>query len=111
MIVLKKLKMAPPHEEVVPCPKSKEELREEMRTTLETLVKKIVPYPEDIKVTYKTGEKTTIFNIDCSRRCIGYLIGSKGKTISSLRCILSAVTARRQIRSIIEIPYYRADID
>lgn len=85
--------------------------RESIRHLLENLIKELVSFPEDIKVRFSCGEKTTIFHVECSQRNLGQLIGAKGKTVQSLRTIIQGVTARKGFRSIIEIPYFENKID
>lgn len=88
---------------------TKDKVREEGRVTPEQLLKKIVPVPEDVKVNCETGERTTIYKVSCSQANIGHVIGSRGRTIDSLRVIISAQCAREGIRAIIEIPFFKRD--
>ncbi|MNY82900.1 hypothetical protein D3C86_2252860 [compost metagenome] len=55
------------------------------------------------------GEKTTIFKVDCDQKCLGQIIGAKGKNISGLRAIVAATMARQGIRAIVEIPFFAQD--
>lgn len=80
--------------------------REQGRSLLETLIRGLVDYPETVKVTYMVGDKTTVYKVDCDQKCLGQIIGSKGKNISGIRAVLSATLARRGIRAIVEIPYF-----
>lgn len=89
-----------------PSNPSQENDREFTRQLLENIIKELVSFPEDIKVQFSCGERTTIFQVECSQRNLGQLIGAKGKTIQSLRTIFQGVTARKGFRSIIEIPYF-----
>lgn len=84
----------------------KTKIRESARFTLESLAKSLVDHPEDISVEYICGERTTIFKINCLQRNLGQIMCSKGKTISGLRAVISAITARQGIRSIVEIPFF-----
>ena len=76
------------------------------RDLLSTMIKGLVDYPETVSVDYTVGEKTTIFNVQCSQKCMGQVIGSKGRNISSVRSVIAAVMARKGIRAIVEIPYF-----
>jgi len=80
--------------------------REGMRLLIETVLKGMVDYPESIIVTYFMGEKTTVFKVDCDQKCLGQIIGAKGKNISGVRAIVAATMARQGIRAIVEIPFY-----
>lgn len=83
--------------------------RDEVLSILQSILKKMVLYPERILVSYVVGEKTTIFKVDCCQEDLGRVLGSKGKNINGLRAIVSSMTAMSGIRSIIEIPYYPPD--
>lgn len=80
------------------------EARENAKAILETLLKNIVDNPDAIQVTYRVGERTTVYQVQCDKANLGQIIGSKGKHIDSLRAIMLAITARNGIRSIVEIP-------
>lgn len=79
--------------------------REKGRSFLYGILCEIMDRPEDIAVTYTVGERTTIFKVDCHPKSLGQLIGSKGKNISGIRAVISAMMARKGIRAIVEIPY------
>lgn len=81
-------------------------IKEQLRFLLENLIKELVPYPEDIQVSYSCGEKTTIYKVECSQRVLGHIIGSRGKNIQSVRTIVQGISARKGFRSIVEIPYF-----
>lgn len=83
--------------------------RDSMRALLEDIVIRMVGTSKDIEVTYAVGEKTTIFKVNCPKESLGRLIGSKGKNISALRTVVSAMMWQDGIRAIIEIPYYKPD--
>ncbi len=80
--------------------------RENVRALLETIVRGMVDLPDSIKVTYTMGEKTTIFKVDCDQKCLGQIIGARGKNISGLRAVVAATMARQGIRAIVEIPFF-----
>lgn len=83
--------------------------RDEMRSLLEEIVVKMVGSADGISVTFIVGEKTTVYNVDCPKEVLGRLIGSKGKNISALRTIASAMMWQVGIRAIIEIPYFKPE--
>ncbi|NUN06375.1 MAG: KH domain-containing protein [Bdellovibrio sp.] len=78
--------------------------REEVRTLLESLVRRLVDDPKAVSVVIFLGPKTTVFRINCSKENLGQVIGAQGKTIMGLRAVVHAMTARVGIRSIVEIP-------
>ncbi|MNJ94740.1 hypothetical protein D3C87_124420 [compost metagenome] len=87
----------------------KDVVRDNVRMLVETIVRGMVDLPESIVVSYSMGEKTTIFKVDCDQKCLGQIIGAKGKNISGLRAIVAATMARQGIRAIVEIPFFAQD--
>lgn len=83
--------------------------REKGRTFLHAILCEIMDHPSDISVTYTVGDRTTIYKVDCHPKSLGQLIGSKGKNISGIRAVISAMMARKGIRAIVEIPYIEQD--
>lgn len=88
-----------------------DEDRESGRKLLETLIQGLVDYPETVAVTFMVGDKTTVYKVDCDRKCLGQVIGSKGRNIGGIRAVLSATMARKGIRAIVEIPYFATDAE
>lgn len=94
---LKKLKKVEP---------SVDDEREQGRVILETLLRELADNPETIHVRTLVGERTTIYKVDCEKASIAQIIGSRGKTITSLRTVIAAILGKKKIRAIIEIPYF-----
>lgn len=84
--------------------------REDGRKLLESLVRGLVDFPETVEVSYSVGDKTTVYKVECHQKCLGQIIGSKGKNISGVRAVMCATMARKGIRAIVEIPYYCVDV-
>lgn len=80
--------------------------RESCRELLQSIIRGIVDYPESVNVAVQVGERTTIFRVDCDQKCLGQIIGAKGKNISGVRAVVAATMARKGIRAIVEIPYF-----
>lgn len=80
--------------------------REQCRVLLNSMIQGLVDYPETISVSYSLGDRTTVYKVECDRRCLGQIIGSKGKNISGVRAVIAAMMARKGIRAVVEIPYY-----
>ncbi len=85
-------------------------VREEGRELLERLVRGLVDLPDSVVVSYSTGDKTTVYKVECDQKCLGQLIGCKGKNITGVRAVMAAIMARKGIRAIVEIPYYCLDV-
>ncbi len=92
-----------PRREVSTCGES--DAREAGRALIQSVLSLMIDRPEHTQVTYSTGDRTTIFKVGCHPQSLGQLIGGKGKNISGLRAVISAIMARQGIRAIIEIPY------
>lgn len=83
---------------------------EQIREILESAIKKIVPYPEEVQITYEQGSKTIVYKVDCTQRNFAFLLGSKGRTIDALRVLANVMTSKAfGMRSIIEVPFFRPD--
>ncbi|HWU42122.1 MAG TPA: KH domain-containing protein [Bdellovibrio sp.] len=82
-----------------------EKARERGRQFLLEILHEIMDYAENISVTYTVGERTTVYKVDCHPKSLGQLIGQKGKNISGIRALISAMMARKGIRAIVDIPY------
>lgn len=94
-------KMEPIVEAAPPCPE-----REKCRELLYNVICGLVDFPETISVSYSMGDRTTVYKVDCNQKCLGQIIGSKGKNISGVRAVISATMARKGIRAVVEIPYF-----
>ena len=80
-------------------------VREAGKEMILSVLRLMMDKPESIKVEFVVGERTTVFKIECHPETLGQLIGAKGKNISGIRAIVTAVMARQGIRAIVEIPY------
>lgn len=79
---------------------------EKLCAILENIVKCVVSDPNDIAVAFTRGDKTTVYQVHCQQRNIGQILGSKGRTIQSIRNIVTASAATRGFRAVVEIPYF-----
>jgi predicted RNA-binding protein YlqC (UPF0109 family) len=80
--------------------------REKCRELLDLMIRGLVDNPESISVVYEMGDRTTVYKVNCSQKCLGQIIGAKGKNISGVRAVIAATMARKGIRAIVEIPYF-----
>lgn len=78
---------------------------EEGRLFIQMVLTKVLDYAGDIQVENEVGSQTVVYKVSCNAQDLGKLIGVHGKNISGLRSLLNAVTAKKGLRSIIEIPY------
>ncbi len=70
---------------------------------VEMLIKALVDEPDQVQVTESKGEKTVIFEARVSKKDMGKVIGRHGRTIESLRTIVSACGSKRRQRCIFQI--------
>ncbi|WP_415063853.1 KH domain-containing protein [Bdellovibrio sp.] len=101
-VIRKRLEAKAPHDEG--------RVQEEGRELLERLVRGLVDLPDSVVVSYSTGDKTTVYKVECDQKCLGQVIGCKGKNITGVRAVMAAIMARKGIRAIVEIPYYCLDV-
>lgn len=80
-------------------------VREKGRSFLYGILCEMIDRPDDISVTFTVGDRTTIYHVNCHPKSLGQLIGTRGKNISGIRAVVSAMMARKGIRAIVEIPY------
>ena len=85
---------------------SRTTVEENVCSVIRSIAEGLVSYPEDVSVSFARGDKTTIYNIDCTQRVIGQIIGSKGKIIQSVRTIAMSMSCLHGFRAVIEIPYF-----
>jgi len=65
---------------------------------IEMIVKKLVDYPEDVKVTQVDSEKTIILELEVNNDDLGKVIGKNGRTAKAMRTLLTASAAKNGSR-------------
>ena len=61
---------------------------------IECIVKALVDHPEQVKVSEVEGKKSSVIELSVAREDFGQVIGKQGRTISAIRTILVAATAK-----------------
>jgi uncharacterized protein len=74
-----------------------------LREFVEFIAKHLVDNPEAVDVREVEGEKTTVYELRVGEGDLGKVIGRKGQTAKAIRTLLSAVSAKRGKRSVLEI--------
>ncbi|EQB63369.1 MAG: hypothetical protein RBG1_1C00001G0948 [candidate division Zixibacteria bacterium RBG-1] len=74
-----------------------------MRMLIETIVKELVDNPSQVQVTEVQGEKTTVYELRVGQGDLGKVIGKKGNTARSIRTLLTAASAKKGKRAVLEI--------
>lgn len=75
----------------------------ELVSLIEYIVKALVDFPDQVKVTAIRGEQTTVIELHVARDDLGKVIGKQGRTAQSLRTVLNAASTKLKIRSVLEI--------
>ena len=74
-----------------------------MKELIETIARALVDEPESVVVTEVSGSHTLILELKVAKADIGKVIGKKGRTANALRTIVSAVSAKKKIHTVLEI--------
>jgi len=74
-----------------------------MRELIVTLARALVDQPDLVSVNEIGSMHTTILELKVAKSDIGKIIGRQGQTVQALRTILSAVSAKEEKRTMLEI--------
>ncbi len=73
-----------------------------MQTTLETIIKSLVEFPEQVSVTEVAGEKSVVFEVKVADTDMGKVIGREGKIAAAIRTVMKALAAKEQKKVSVE---------
>ncbi len=74
-----------------------------MKEFIENIARALVDQPDSVKVTEIEGEKTTVYELRVYSEDLGKVIGRKGQTAKAIRTLISAVSAKKGKRALLEI--------
>jgi len=74
-----------------------------MKEIIVTLAKALVDQPDLVSVNEIGGYNTMILELSVAKQDIGKIIGKQGRTISAMRTILNAVSAKDKRRTLLEL--------
>jgi predicted RNA-binding protein YlqC (UPF0109 family) len=74
-----------------------------MKELVEIIARAIVDEPDVVSVTEVVGGHTSILELKVAKTDIGKVIGKQGRTVSALRTILNAVSAKAKKHTVLEI--------
>lgn len=80
-----------------------EKVKEDIRSTLEGLTKKLVDNPSAASVTTTQGEQTVVYEIRVAKGETGKIVGKRGAMAEALRTILKSLSAKNKLRAVLEI--------
>jgi predicted RNA-binding protein YlqC (UPF0109 family) len=78
-----------------------DELRDNVVTYLHITCGMLVDPDDVVKIDYRVGEKTTVFEIRTSN--VGALLGKKGRLIDAIRMLVKSAGNRQGVRVVIEL--------
>jgi uncharacterized protein len=70
---------------------------------IEFIARALVDHPDDVRVAEVEGEKTTVYELRVFQDDLGKVIGRKGQTAKAIRTLISAVSAKKGKRALLEI--------
>ena len=74
-----------------------------MQAFLEYVVKGLVERPDEVRVTPVERNGLTIYELRVNTSDVGRVIGRQGMTINAIRSLLTAGSARKGLRCMLEI--------
>ena len=74
-----------------------------MKTLIKYIAEALVDNPTQVTVTEIIGNNTSVLELKVAREDIGKVIGKHGRTAQAMRTILSAVSAKKRKRAVLEI--------
>lgn len=73
------------------------------KEVIETIVKSLVDYPEDIQLKVIEGEKSVIVELKVKPEDVGKVIGKQGRIARAIRTIANAIAVKNGRRLLLEI--------
>lgn len=74
-----------------------------MEQLIEYIAKALVDHPDDVEVKIVDGDRVKMFELRVHEEDIGHVIGKQGRTVKSMRTLLSAAAAKTDCRVALEI--------
>ena len=70
---------------------------------VETIIKAIVEFPEEVSIREVRGTNTSVYEIKVKKSDVGIVIGKKGSVANAIRDILSAASRKDRRTYVLEI--------
>ena len=74
-----------------------------MKPLIETIVRALVDYPDEVVVTETADEQTITYTLSVHKEDIGKVIGKQGRTIHAIRTVVYAAASDLPKRVIVQI--------
>ena len=73
-----------------------------MKETLESIIKSLVEFPEQVVITEAMAEKSVIYEVKVADTDMGKVIGREGKIAAAIRTVMKALAAKEQKKVTVE---------
>ena len=73
-----------------------------MKETLETIIKSLTEFPEQVSINEIDGEKSVVFEVKVAETDMGKVIGREGKIAAAIRTLMKALASKEQKRVSVE---------
>lgn len=73
-----------------------------MKETLETIIKSLTEFPEQVSINEIDGEKSVVFEVKVAETDMGKVIGRDGKIAAAIRTVMKALASKEQKRVSVE---------
>ncbi len=74
-----------------------------MKELVEVMAKALVDAPEEVAVTEKKGQQTSMIELRVAKGDVGKVIGKKGRTVEAMRIIVAGASTKMRRRCVLEI--------
>ena len=74
-----------------------------MKELVEYIARALVDNPDQVEVQEVSGEQTSVLELKVANEDLGKVIGKQGRTARAMRAVLSAMAAKEDKRSRLEI--------
>ena len=74
-----------------------------MEEFVEYVAKALVDHPDDVDVTTVDGERAKVIELRVHPDDLGHVIGKHGRTVKSMRALLSIAATKSNCRVVLEI--------
>ena len=73
-----------------------------MKETLETIIKSLTEFPEQVSINEIDGEKSVVLEVKVAETDMGKVIGREGKIAAAIRTVMKALASKEQKRVSVE---------
>lgn len=74
-----------------------------MKELIEVIAKALVDFPDEVVVTEKDSDKSTIYELKVAPQDMGKVIGKQGRIAKSIRSVVKAAASKDDKKVIVEI--------